>query len=76
MRAYHQYEVLHIIAIMDRVYHQIEAEGVLYTASAVTIYKHFVLDDMPNLATLRFGYKKISENVPRFFWRAIGGSNL
>ena len=55
MRAYHQYKVLHIIAIMDRVYHQIEAEGVLYTASAVMIYKHFVLDDMPNLATLRFG---------------------
>ena len=55
MRAYHQYEVLHIIAIMDRVYHRIEAEGVLYTASAVMIYKHFVLDDMPNLATLRFG---------------------
>ena len=55
MRAYHQYEVLHIIAIMDCVYHQIEAEGVLYTASAVMIYKHFLLDDMPNLATLRFG---------------------
>ena len=47
--------VQNIIAIMDRVYQQIEAEGVLYTAFAVMIYKHFVLDDMPILATLRFG---------------------
>ena len=40
MRAYHQYEVLHIISAIGDVYHQTEAEGVLYTACAVMIYKH------------------------------------
>ena len=28
---------------------------------AVMIYKGQALDDMPNLATLRFGYKKMSD---------------
>ena len=44
---------LHIIEIMDRVYHQIEAEGVLYTASAVMIYKRKRL--MIYQTSIRFG---------------------
>ena len=49
--------VLHIISSEETAYHQTEAEERLQFIHgyAVMIYKRNALDDMPNLASLRFG---------------------
>jgi len=72
MRVYHQYAVLYIISAKGAAYHQTEAfyarlREMIYKAQALDdIQRLAAFDDMPNLATLRFGYKKMSEQSDIF----------